>query len=111
MKVLDFLTPSQIDDLQTTLYNLREASRDLASFSGVVLTNALVSAPLMAAELKRLNDNLESGRANIRQHIPNCVEPPKGDFTIRQLEVMSSYLFKSIETGALVLPPREADDV
>lgn len=61
----------------------------------------------LVRELKRLNDNLASGQLNIRTHTPLCVAPPNGDFSVRQLEVMSSYLHKSIETGALVLPPKD----
>ncbi len=65
------------------------------------------TANRIADELKRLNDNLEAGRLNIRTHHLLCTLPLNKDWSINQLEAASKFLNKAIETGAFVLPPKK----
>lgn len=64
----------------------------------------------VADQLKRLNDNLEAGRLNIRTHHPLCTVPPNKDWSVSQLEAASKFLSHAIETGVFVLPPKEGGE-
>jgi hypothetical protein len=76
-----------------------------------LLEKILATGEDIAKQLERFNDNVESGSINIRTHHPLCVLPPNREFTILQIEAASKFLAHAIETGALVLPPKDATEV
>jgi hypothetical protein len=77
----------------TLLKKLLDTHDDVATQTGLV-----------AAELKRLNDNLEKGVLNIRTHHPLCIALPGNDPSLSDMEAASSFLAAAIKSGALVLP-------
>jgi hypothetical protein len=82
---------------ETILKKILDTQDDVATQTGLV-----------AAELKRLNDNLEKGLINIRTHHPLCIALPNGDYTIGQMEEASRFIAASIKSGALVLPGKKS---
>jgi hypothetical protein len=69
-----------------------------------LLKEILAAQSDIATQLEQLNKNLVSGAINIRTHHPLCVVPPNADYTVSQMDVLSTYLVRSIQTGAVVLP-------
>ena len=62
-------------------------------------------------ELERLNDNIESGKINIRTHHPLCLGDQHANYTISQMDAINSFLAASIKSGALVVPPAGGGNV
>lgn len=110
----DILTPFQFDNVNQIVGNLADASGNLLRATEEApigaFSAALAALPRIAAELKRLNDNLQAGTLNMREHHPRCIAPIAGDYTIRELEIISKYAESALAEGRLVLPPREGDE-
>jgi hypothetical protein len=80
-------------------------SRQYAGSDALTITDAIGD---LTDEVRRLNDNLEAGRVQVRTHHPLCLTPNHSeDYTVSELELIGKFLSASITAGTLVLPERK----